>query len=62
MKKVFLIVIAIIFGTSNAFALTLKEALIQTYKIGTAQDISPQNWKCHHQAEAKISLRVIVQT
>ena len=35
MKKVFLIIFFVIFGTSNAFALTLKEALIQTYKNNT---------------------------
>ena len=45
MKKVFLIVIAIIFGTSNAFALTLKEALIQTYKNNTELDAERENIK-----------------
>ena len=45
MKKVFLIVIAIIFGTSNAFALTLKEALIQTYKNNTELNAERENIK-----------------
>jgi outer membrane protein len=45
MKKVFLIIIFVIFGTTNAFALTLKEALIQTYKNNTELNAERENIK-----------------
>ena len=45
MKKVFLIIIVVIFGTSNVFALTLKEALIQTYKNNTELNAERENIK-----------------
>ena len=45
MKKVFLIIFFVIFGTSNAFALTLKEALIQTYKNNTELNAERENIK-----------------
>ena len=45
MKKVFLIIIVVIFGTSNVFALTLKEALIQTYKNNTVLNAERENIK-----------------
>ena len=45
MRKVFLIIIVVIFGTSNVFALTLKEALIQTYKNNTELNAERENIK-----------------
>ena len=45
MKKVFLIIIVVILGTSNVFALTLKEALIQTYKNNTELNAERENIK-----------------
>ena len=45
MKKVFLIIIVVIFGTNNVFALTLKEALIQTYKNNTELNAERENIK-----------------
>ena len=45
MKKVFLIILFVIFGTSNVFALTLKEALIQTYKNNTELNAERENIK-----------------
>ena len=45
MRKVFLIIIVVMFGTSNVFALTLKEALIQTYKNNTELNAERENIK-----------------
>ena len=45
MRKVFLIIIVIMLGTSNVFALTLKEALIQTYKNNTELNAERENIK-----------------
>ncbi len=45
MRKVFLVIIVVIFGTSNVFALTLKEALIQTYKNNTELNAERENIK-----------------
>ena len=45
MRKVFLIIIVVILGTSNVFALTLKEALIQTYKNNTELNAERENIK-----------------
>ena len=45
MRKFFLIIIVVIFGTSNVFALTLKEALIQTYKNNTELNAERENIK-----------------
>tara|TARA_B100000408_G_scaffold72227_1_gene55294 strand:- start:1131 stop:1358 length:228 start_codon:yes stop_codon:yes gene_type:complete len=45
MRKVFLIIIVVILGTSNVFALTLKEALIQTYKHNTELNAERENIK-----------------
>ncbi len=45
MKKAFLIIFFVIIGTSNTFALTLKEALIQTYKNNTELNAERENIK-----------------
>ena len=45
MGKVFLIIIVVMLGTSNVFALTLKEALIQTYKNNTELNAERENIK-----------------
>ena len=45
MRKVFLIIIVIMLGTSNVFALTLKEALVQTYKNNTELNAERENIK-----------------
>ena len=45
MRKVFLIIIVVMLGTSNVFALTLKEALIQTYKNNTELNAERENIK-----------------
>ena len=45
MRKVFLIIIVVMLGTSNVFALTLKEALIQTYKNNTELNAERENVK-----------------
>ena len=45
MRKVFLITIVVMLGTSNVFALTLKEALIQTYKNNTELNAERENIK-----------------
>ena len=45
MRKVFLVIFVVIFGTSNVFALTLKEALIQTYKNNTELNAERENIK-----------------
>ncbi len=45
MRIFFLIIIVVMLGTSNVFALTLKEALIQTYKNNTELNAERENIK-----------------